>query len=88
MKVCTQRGERKSLDDFYLQKRRSGTKAPMSHCKVCHNSKVAARVQSMSPAQREHHRSDVGTSGPPEVRNHRRGVRPDVCGSGRSLQDL
>lgn len=53
MKICTQCGEEKSLDDFYLQKKRSGNKVPMSHCKACHNIKVAKRVQEMTPAQRE-----------------------------------
>lgn len=55
MKVCTRCSQEKSLDDFYLQKRRGGKYAPMPHCKECHCAQTNGRLRELSAEDRAAH---------------------------------
>ena len=53
MKKCSRCASEKPLSEFYQQKKTSGVRVPMSHCKVCHRYDMKARTDALSPSGKE-----------------------------------
>lgn len=55
MKKCSRCGVEKPLSEFYRQKKATGVRVPMSHCKDCHCAWTRSHVKAMDGPQRENY---------------------------------
>lgn len=55
MKKCSRCAAEKPLSEFYLQKKATGVRVPMPHCKDCHCAYTRAHVKAMDGPHRESH---------------------------------